>query len=248
IVNAGQVPSAQSNFPMLVLNPSASLKTVANGGHVQNSNGYDIIFVKRAGATLAFELGGHGNGSRADRAGRGTAEFWVNVRSLADGAVVYMCYGNGNITTYQGNDSTTWSGANRTSVYHFNETGASTAVSDIRGANNATLSRNASLMTTAGQVGNGFQLPSADSIDFAAFARVYGATKFTASWWEKVTTAIGYANHFGNLDTSNRGLFVGNLNTSDCGGGAADLTKWFVGLRQGTANKSDVVACSATVE
>ncbi|HKA00985.1 MAG TPA: hypothetical protein VKE70_30945, partial [Candidatus Solibacter sp.] len=38
IVNAGQVPSAQSNFPMLVLNPSASLKTVANGGHVQNSN------------------------------------------------------------------------------------------------------------------------------------------------------------------------------------------------------------------
>ena len=45
---------------MLVLNPTASLKTVANGGHVQNANGYDIIFVNGAGTAIPFELVGHG--------------------------------------------------------------------------------------------------------------------------------------------------------------------------------------------
>src|SRR5216684_4494683 len=78
-VNSGQVTGTQSNFPMLVLNPTASLKTVANGGRVQNSNGYDIIFVNGAGTTLPFELVGHGAANTTYSASTGNAEFWVNV-------------------------------------------------------------------------------------------------------------------------------------------------------------------------
>src|SRR5947209_18393173 len=72
-VNAGQVPAAQTNFPMLVLNPSASLKTAANGGRVQNTNGYDIIFVNSSGVPLAFELAGHGMASTTYNAATGDA-------------------------------------------------------------------------------------------------------------------------------------------------------------------------------
>jgi hypothetical protein len=43
-VNSGQVPSTQSNFPMLFYGTFSQLKTVAHGGDVTNANGYDIIF------------------------------------------------------------------------------------------------------------------------------------------------------------------------------------------------------------
>src|SRR5206468_9845528 len=39
-----KVPSTQSNFTVLVSVTDAALKTVANGGHVANANGYDIGF------------------------------------------------------------------------------------------------------------------------------------------------------------------------------------------------------------
>ena len=37
-----KVPSTQSNFTVLVSLSDLALKTVANGGHVANANGYDI--------------------------------------------------------------------------------------------------------------------------------------------------------------------------------------------------------------
>jgi hypothetical protein len=48
-----QVPNTdQSNFPVLFNTTDALLKTVANGGHVQNANGYDIIFTSDAAGTV----------------------------------------------------------------------------------------------------------------------------------------------------------------------------------------------------
>jgi len=40
-----KVPNTdQSNFPVLISGTYSYLKTLANGGNVQNANGYDIIF------------------------------------------------------------------------------------------------------------------------------------------------------------------------------------------------------------
>src|SRR5262249_49179382 len=41
-INHTKVPSTQSNFTVLVSVTDPALKTVANGGHVANPNGYDI--------------------------------------------------------------------------------------------------------------------------------------------------------------------------------------------------------------
>ena len=53
-VNSSQITGTLSNYPMLVLNPSASLKTVGNGGVVTDANGYDITFYNAGGSLLAW--------------------------------------------------------------------------------------------------------------------------------------------------------------------------------------------------
>ncbi len=47
-----QVPNTdQTNFPVLFKTTDPLLKAVANGGHVTNANGYDIIFTADAAGT-----------------------------------------------------------------------------------------------------------------------------------------------------------------------------------------------------
>jgi len=48
-VNHTLVPGTQSNFTVLVSVTDPALKTVANGGHVANANGYDIGFYADSG-------------------------------------------------------------------------------------------------------------------------------------------------------------------------------------------------------
>src|SRR5581483_1813978 len=48
-VDHTKVPATLVNFPVLVSVSDPALKTVANGGHVQNANGYDIGFYADAG-------------------------------------------------------------------------------------------------------------------------------------------------------------------------------------------------------
>src|SRR5258706_6168139 len=44
-IDHSKVPNSdQSNFPILISGTYSYLATVANGGNVQNSNGYDLIF------------------------------------------------------------------------------------------------------------------------------------------------------------------------------------------------------------
>lgn len=138
-VNNGQVAGGtQTNFPMLVLNPTSSLKTTANGGHVQNVNGYDIVFVAPGGSLLNFEMVGHGTAVTTYSPTTGNAEFRVNVASLADGSVIYMCYGNAAITTYQGNDPGAWNAAYK-GVWHLNSTGTTLSAADSTGYTNGTI-------------------------------------------------------------------------------------------------------------
>jgi hypothetical protein len=50
-VNHALVPSTQTNFTVSVSVTDPALKTVANGGHVANANGYDIGFYADSGTT-----------------------------------------------------------------------------------------------------------------------------------------------------------------------------------------------------
>jgi hypothetical protein len=241
-VNSGQVAGTQSNFPMLVLNPTTSLKTTGNGGRVQNSNGYDIIFVNGAGTTLPFELVGHGTASTTYSPSTGNAEFWVSVASIADGTSIYMCYGNSGASTYQGNDGTTWAG--RSGVWHMNETGASASIADASGnGHTGALTRSANAATGGGQIGSGFALGGgSDVIDLGLFPAIDGAAKVTVSAWIKVNTGADYVTYFGKQDAGRHGMFFGNMGAGDCSGCQKSI---FLGARTGADNHQDMYTATS---
>lgn len=109
-INSGQVPSTQTNFPVLISGTYPYLATTANGGMIQNTTTLnsqtvpaDLIFTSDSGGTsnLIWEVASY-------NAITGTIEVWVNVPSVATSSVFYMFYGNASITTYQCTASDTW--------------------------------------------------------------------------------------------------------------------------------------------
>jgi hypothetical protein len=108
---------------MLVSGVYPFLATVANGGKVQNANGYDIVFTSdAAGQTpLDFEIDSY-NGSN------GTAAFWVRIPVLSHTAdtTIYMWYGNSNISSSQENKARVWD-SNYVGVWHLSEGSGTTA-------------------------------------------------------------------------------------------------------------------------
>ncbi len=154
-VNSAQVPSTQTNFPMLILPTDTRFKTTGSGGHVANSNGYDIRPYSDSALTsaLTYQLvPGTYNSST------GFFEMWVNVASLANGSIVYLGYGDTGITT-DGSSSSTFD-ASYGLVYHMADNAASTTVVDAKGSNNGTAGANTSTLTTSGQIDGAFSLAS----------------------------------------------------------------------------------------
>src|SRR5438477_11294376 len=88
-VAAGQVPSTQTNFAKLTLQTDNRFKTVANGGHVQNSSGFDIrpYSDSSLSTALTYELERY-------NASTGEVVMWVKIPSLSDGYVTYLGYGD----------------------------------------------------------------------------------------------------------------------------------------------------------
>ena len=68
-----KVPNTdQSNFPLLISGTYSYLATVANGGRVQNANGYDIIFSSDCAGTQKLD-----HEIESYRATDGTVNLWV---------------------------------------------------------------------------------------------------------------------------------------------------------------------------
>jgi biopolymer transport protein ExbB len=133
---AGTVNS--TNFPLLFLG-NASLATVANGGHVTSSSGFDIIFCTTPtshsaclASLLPFER-------VAWSATTGLGEFWIQVPTLSVSAntVIYVYYGDSAITTDQQNVTGTWD-SNFAAVYHFGAGVSVTLTDSTSNANNCT--------------------------------------------------------------------------------------------------------------
>lgn len=100
-----KVPSTQSNFPIVVTGTYTYLKTVGNGGSVQNANGYDVGFYSDSALTtkLKWETVAYG-------ASTGTVEYWIKIASLSSSSdtVIYMGYGQTSITTDQSDRTNVW--------------------------------------------------------------------------------------------------------------------------------------------
>ena len=147
-VAAGQVPSAQTNFPVLISGTFADFATTANGGRISNTCTQtvgnnattvpcDLIFTSDPAGTrlLNWEF-------ETYAATSGAANIWVNAPTLANGTVIYAWYGQPSVTTLQTTPSATWS-SSFMAVYHLKENPAGTAPQmndSTPNGNNATMS------------------------------------------------------------------------------------------------------------
>lgn len=140
-----------SNFQVLISFTSVSLKTTGNGGNVQNSNGYDIIFTSNDGITqLDHEMVSYG-------ASTGAVLAWVRVPTVYYNAntVIYIYYGNSSILTYQGDNVGTWD-STYFQVFHMEADASS--LPDSSG--HIDLPRSSSAAATTGVVGGGLNFAS----------------------------------------------------------------------------------------
>jgi RHS repeat-associated protein len=138
----------QQNFPFLFNTTDTSLASVDNGGHVASDNGYDIIFsLDPAGQQrLDHELEEYNPQT-------GQVIAWVRIPTLSHVAdtILYVFYGNPNITTPQQNPAGVWD-ANYMGVWHMaNGSVLSLADSTVNG-DNAT---NNGAQPTAGEIDGG---------------------------------------------------------------------------------------------
>ena len=133
-----------SNFPVLISVTDNDLRTIANGGSVNDANGYDIIFTDSDGTTiLNHEI-------EAYDATTGNYIAWVNVPSVSatTDTEIYLYYGNSTISTDPSSGST-WD-ANFAAVYHF-----PSASNFADGTSNNNDGTNNGSTDAAGQIGRG---------------------------------------------------------------------------------------------
>jgi biopolymer transport protein ExbB len=116
IIQVSQVSgtSNHTDFPVLISVSDNDLRTTANGGHVTNSNGYDIVFYTSDCLTkLDHQIESY-------TASSGALVAWVRVPtlSISVNTVIQMYYGNSSVTA-DPSVSATWN-SNYKSVWHFN--------------------------------------------------------------------------------------------------------------------------------
>jgi len=176
-----------SNFPVLVsITNDPNLKTVANGGHVQNANGYDIIFRALDGKTqLDHEIESYVGVN-------GTLVAWVRMPVLSRNGdtLIYMYYGNPGVSSSTENKTGVWSNG-YAAVWHLKEDPSGTAPqmnNSVSGSYNG---------TSAGSMTSGDQVPGKangsldlDGIDdrISVGSIVGNSSAFTMSAWFKTTS------------------------------------------------------------
>jgi hypothetical protein len=202
-----KVPNTdQSNFPFLFNTTDPLLATTANGGHVTNPNGYDIIFTSDpAGQNiLNYEM------EEYDPV-HGQVIAWVRIPTLSHTAdtVIYVFYGNSSITTSQQNPTGVWD-SNYMGVWHLaNGTTISADDSTINGNNGRVVGATA----TTGKIDGGLNNPSSTSgyIDLSSTALATATpSTFSLEAWVNLSGVGGWPAivDFDANNSNNWGLYV----------------------------------------
>ena len=145
-----QVPHTdQTNFPFLFNTTDPAFATTANGGHVTNFNGNDIIFsTDPSGLTkLDHELEEYNPVT-------GQVIAWVRIPILShtSDTILYVFYGNSSIASPQQNPTGVWDNSYM-GVWHVANPGGALSLADsTSNGNNAT---NNGATATAGQIDGG---------------------------------------------------------------------------------------------
>lgn len=177
-----------TDFPMLFagtydgIGGKPDLRTVANGGKVISTSGYDIAFFSDAALTtmLKFERVGWS-------ATTGVCEFWVKIPTLDVDAntIIYIAYGNAAIITDQQDRSNTWN-VNYKGVYHLEDLTTSTVDDSTGNGHDGTKDSADNPIVGAAKIGNG-QTFTSDVINFGV-TDFDLTNNFTIECWVKSTS------------------------------------------------------------
>lgn len=184
-INHTQCGTADStDFPVTIWVTDADLKTVGNGGFVQNSSGFDIRPYSDSALTtaLTFELV-----AGTYVATTGAVEMHVKIPTLSHTAdtVFYLAFGNSSIST-DGSSTSTWD-SNFVLVAHLPNGTTLTANDSTATPSNGTLTNTPT--ATAGVIDGAGSFASA-STQYVTFgtASKLNPTAVTCEAWVKGTT------------------------------------------------------------
>ena len=218
-------PGSETNFTVLVCangsspcNTSvAGLNQSGGGAHVQNSNGYDIIFTSDAGCTtkLNWEMEKY-------VASTGEMEAWVLISSLGtSNQTIYMCYGNSGISTFQGGTTGTAWDSNYKGIWHLPD-GSTLSANDS--TSNAVNGTSNGATATTGQIdgGGSFVAASSQYITLGTASQLNVTGVLTISSWINITTLATSFVYSRDFNTTRTGAFgingAGNVYLESNGG------------------------------
>jgi hypothetical protein len=224
---ASATGSTQTNITLAFTFGDTKLKTVSNGGQIQNTVtrvGVTVPadFVLTNDSTCASLTGSWAWGIESYSATAGTGAGWAKVASITTGAAVAptVCIGNAAVTAYQGGAAGAEFDANTKAVYHFPDGGTLNAKDFSSSAHNGTVT---SATAVTGKIDGAAGFSSA-YIDVAQ-AAISGFTSATFSMWFKTTSTarqmvlgdgvgVCSSNGFASIETNNLST-VGALIRSD---------------------------------
>lgn len=121
---SGVLGGPHIDFPVLISVVDLNLRSTGNGGHVESANGYDMVFTASDGTTpLDHEI------ERWDGA-TGELVAWVRLPSLSAGTVIYLYYGNSQISSATETPGAVWE-SSYVGVWHLAEAGSG-AINEYR--------------------------------------------------------------------------------------------------------------------
>lgn len=191
--------SDSTNFPVLVSGAYSYLATAANGGRVQNSSGYDVIFTSDAAgrSKLNWEVEQY-------TASSGAVVYWVQIPTVSHSAdtAFYLFYGNAAIASDQSNRTATWD-SGYALVYHW---GTPSSLSLTDSTSHANTGTNDNAVTAASGLIGGAGSFATSSSQYVTFSTVSSGTSGTTSAWIKPNGQSGSFNFgpiIGNSGSSN---------------------------------------------
>ncbi len=187
-----------SNFPVLIDCADVNLATTANGGNVTSPYGYDIVFRSRddtacgGPGTAPCQLD-HEIERYVATTGRLTA--WVsvpvlNTNAAASDTVIWVYYGNPDVTTSLENPGGVWD-TNFRAVWHLADNEANTTVKESTSyANTGTAAASTSTKSTDGRIGSALTFNGTN--DYIYTTTAYNSpSSVTVSAWINTGTASG---------------------------------------------------------
>lgn len=220
-IDKTQVPSTQTNFPVLVSISDPTFRTAANGGHVQSPFAADINFYADSAGTTLLTWG-----NEYYEPTTGVYVTWVKIPSVSSvvDTVFYVFYGDSTIVVPPTTDPLVWD-TNYKAVYHLlTYLGILITFDSTSNVNNAS-STNVSPVPAKIDGGASIGSSSLGWIDGGTSSTLDPVSAFTTEAWVKPSSAawpgvdgaifgkfnpVGFAGYFLFLDSSGNVFFVLN--------------------------------------